>query len=139
MNTNREQMALRAPRARCIGAARLPFYRFRFAYHADIVPDRSSSVHGVLWKITEDCQRALDQLEGYPNYYNICEVDVVHNGKIYVAEAYFMNPGQKDDYPSDYYLDMVSEGYQQHGVPTDQIDRALAAIISDKVVLDNQN
>lgn len=125
MNTNLDQMAQRAPRARCLGAARLPYYRFRFAHHADIVPDRDSSVWGVLWKVTEDCRRALDVLEGYPDYYNICEVDVVQNGKIYVAETYFMNPGNHDDFPSEYYLNMVLEGYKQNSVSTNQIVAAL--------------
>lgn len=137
MNTNLEQMALRAPRARCLGAARLPFYRFRFAFHADIVPDRKNVVHGVLWEITPDCQRALDQLEGYPDYYNICEVDVVCDGKIYTAEAYYMNPGNPDRLPSNGYLEMVLEGYTQNGVNTDQITQALGAINSDSLVVDS--
>lgn len=137
MNTNLKHMAERAPRARCLGAARLPFYRFRFAYHADIVPDRSNSVYGVLWEITEECQRALDRVEGYPDYYNICEVDVVHNGRIYTAEAYYMNPGNPDNWPSDYYLAMVTEGYRQNGLNTQQIETALKRINSDKNTVDS--
>lgn len=137
MNCNQTHMATRAPRARCLGVAKLPFYRFRFAYHADIVPDRSSTVYGVLWEITEECQRALDQIEGYPDYYNICEVDVLHNGKIYTAEAYYMNPGNPDDWPSTYYLDMVSEGYRQNGVDLGQIESALKRINSDNRTVDN--
>lgn len=137
MNTNIQQMANRAPKARCIGAAYVPFYRFRFAYHADIVPDRSSRVHGVLWKITEQCRRALDILEGYPDYYNVCEVDVHHKGQLYVAETYFMNPGHEEDFPSDHYLQMVKEGYLQNGVDTRQIEEALKRINSNLKSVDN--
>lgn len=131
MNTNLDQMAQRAPRAKCMGAARLPYYRFRFAYHADIVPDRASSVWGVLWRVTPDCRRALDTLEGYPDYYNVCEVDVVQNGQVYVAEAYYMNPGHEDDFPSDSYLNMVMEGYRQNSVNTGQIVAALQQLDSN--------
>ena len=136
MNTNIISMTNRTPRAKCLGMAKLPFYRFRFAYHADIIPDRTSNVYGVLWDITEECQRILDQIEGYPNYYNICEVDVLHNGKIYTAETYYMNPGIEDDSPSDHYLQMVLEGYKQNHVPTAQIERALKMIDSDNKLLD---
>jgi len=136
MNTNREHMAVRAPRARCVGPAKLLNYRFRFAHHADIVPERYSSVQGLLWKITDECRRSLDQLEGYPDYYNVCEVDVFHNGELYVAEAYFMNPGNLDDWPSNYYLQSVLDGYRQHGIPTTQIEQALKRIDSDNLSVD---
>lgn len=136
MNTNLVEMARRTPRARCLGPARLPYYRFRFAYHADIIPDRNGSVDGVLWKVTEHCRRALDVLEGYPDYYNVCEVDVYHNGQLYVAETYFMNPGHDDNFPSDHYLQMVREGYNQNGVNTAQIDLALKQLNSNISLVD---
>ena len=73
----------------------------------------------------------MDALEGYPDYYNICEVDVVQNGKIYLAETYYMNPGHTDDFPSDGYLNMVLEGYRQNQVNTGQIVAALQRLDSN--------
>lgn len=121
MNTNREQMARRCPAAQVVGPAVLPGYRFRFAGCADIVPAEGHAVEGVLWYITEECMAALDILEGYPHYYNSKEVLVKCGSEDYFAEVYYMNPGFGDDYPSQSYLDMVTEGYQQHGVSTQQI------------------
>lgn len=128
MNTNLDQMARRCPAARCLGAATLPGYRFRFAGHADVVEDRNSSVEGVLWMLTEDCLAALDQLEGYPVYYNSEELQVEYDGEILFAEVYYMNPGVPNSDPSQGYLDMVVEGYEQNNLSTDQIYECLKQI-----------
>jgi hypothetical protein len=32
-----------------------------------------------------------------------------------------MQPGNEDSLPAQSYLDMVVQGYEQHGVPTDQV------------------
>lgn len=127
MNTNREQMALRCPAAELVGPAVLPGYRFRFAGCADIVEDPASHVDGVLWYLTDECLHALDILEGYPHYYNSTEVLVKCGSADYFAEVYYMNPGNADGLPSQSYYDMVVEGYQQHQVPIDQIERSLGA------------
>ena len=60
MNTNIGGMKIRCPRSKSIGAAVLSNFRFRFAYHADIVPCGGSIVHGVLWEITDQCLDRLD-------------------------------------------------------------------------------
>lgn len=128
MNTNLEQMARRCPAAQVVGPAVLPGYRFRFAGCADVVPDENSYVNGVLWYITEECLYALDQLEGYPHYYNCKEVLVKCGSEDYFAEVYYMNPGYADDAPSQSYYDMVTEGYRSNGVPLDQIERSLGSL-----------
>ena len=125
MNTNRDQMAQRCPAAKFIGPAVLPGYRFRFAGHADIVPDDDGAVEGTLWYITEECLKSLDALEGYPHYYNSCEVLVKCGSEDYFAEVYYMNPGVEDAPPSQHYYEMVLEGYRQHGVNTQQITQFL--------------
>lgn len=125
MNTNQQQMAHRCPAAKLIGPAVLPGYRFRFAHHADIVPDENFSVEGVLWYITEDCLKSLDALEGYPHYYDCQEVLVKCEGEDYFAEVYYMTPGKLDALPSANYYKIVMEGYQQHGVNTRQITQFL--------------
>lgn len=125
MNTNLAQMEKRCPDARLIGPATLDNHRFRFAGCADIVPDNHDYVDGVLWYCTEECMRALDLLEGYPHFYNCKEVVVVCNDVEYLAEVYYMNPGMEDNLPSNSYLDMVTEGYRDNGVPLDQIDNSL--------------
>ena len=70
MNTNRDAMAARCPKAKPMGAFYLPDHRLVFRGVADFVEDTESVLPVVLWEITPDCLRALDQLEGYPHFYN---------------------------------------------------------------------
>jgi hypothetical protein len=46
---------------------------------------------------------------------------VEHRGEVIVAECYFMQPGNEPSLPNQSYFDMVVQGYEQHGVPTDQV------------------
>ncbi len=127
MNTNRDSMQNRCPGAICMGAATLPAHEFRFAHHADVVP-ADSTVDGVLWLIDTDHLASLDLLEGYPWYYDRAILPVEYQGNIVMAECYRMQPDNPDDYPSQGYLDMLSEGYEEHGVPWDQIEAALDSV-----------
>jgi gamma-glutamylcyclotransferase (GGCT)/AIG2-like uncharacterized protein YtfP len=125
MNTNRDSMARRCPGAICMGYAKLQDHEFRFAIHADVVPVTDQQVHGVLWLIDTDHLRSLDQLEGYPHYYDRDILPVEYQGNIVMAECYRMQPDNPDDYPGKTYLDMLLEGYEEHHVPQDQIEAAL--------------
>ena len=125
MNTNGEQMAQRCPQARCLGSATLLDHEFRFAGHADVVPDPGNQVEGVLWEITPACLDALDRLEGFPDYYLRDIVRVVWQGKLELAMTYYMTGDRADQLPTDSYVAMLREGYTEHGVPEQQIDMAL--------------
>jgi len=128
MNTNRDSMRLRCPGAICMGPAILQDHEFRFARHADVVPNTDSDVDGVLWLIDTEHLESLDQLEGFPYYYGRDILPVEYHGNIIMAECYRMQPDNPDDYPSQGYLDMLSEGYEEHGVPWDQIEAALDSV-----------
>ena len=124
LNTNPGEMAHRCPQARSLGHARLVNHLFRFAQHADVEPQSGSFVEGVLWEITEDCLRALDQLEGYPVYYNRVVATVMHESRAFHALVYRMQPGHPDSLPTRGYYSLVTEGYRAHGVPTDQLENS---------------
>ena len=121
MNTNQDEMAYRCPGAQSLGHARLIDHAFRFATHADVVPCKGSYVDGVLWSITDQDLDHLDQLEGYPTYYGRDRVRVSQGSRIVLALCYSMQPGRSDSAPSDSYMNMVLEGYEQHNVPTEQL------------------
>lgn len=125
MNTNPEQMALRCPGATSHGHARLVDHCFRFATHADVEVCKGSYVDGVLWEIDEDHLKALDELEGYPYYYDRTVAAVVHGARTFHALVYRMQPGQEDREPSLSYYNMVREGYLAHNVPVDQIENSI--------------
>jgi len=129
MNTNRSQMATRCPKAQSLGQALLPEHEFRFSVHADIIPNPDFDTEGVLWEITEDCERALDALEGFPNYYEKKIVSVLHEGQWVEAMTYYMTGDFPDSYPSDGYLAMLYQGYAEHGVDESQIDESLDYIL----------
>ena len=132
MNTNRGQMAQRCPAAQSLGKATLYGHEFRFARHADIIENPDFVTHGVLWEITPECELSLDALEGYPTYYLKKQVNVFHNGRAVECMVYYMAGEQIDENPSNGYLEMLFEGYQEHNIDTRQIYESLHLIDSIK-------
>jgi len=128
MNTNLGQMAIRCPQAKSLGKAVLYNHEFRFARHADIIENPEFATQGVLWEITPDCELALDALEGYPTYYLKKMVNVFHNGQSVKCMTYYMAGKNIDEFPNDGYLEMLMQGYQEHGVDTQQMYESLYLI-----------
>jgi hypothetical protein len=125
MNTNLNEMAFRCPKAISLGGAVLPDHEFRFATHADVVPNPGYNTQGVLWEITEDCEKSLDALEGFPNYYLKKTVRVLSAGQEVDAMVYYMAGDIPDEAPSEGYLMMLYEGYAQHDISAKQIVESL--------------
>ena len=128
MNTNLASMRMRCPKARSLGAAVLPHYAFEFKNFATVTPDMRNEVHGVLWEITDECERSLDRLEGYPIFYGKINVWVEYQGELVPCMTYLMYPEEEYNYPSDSYVSMLEEGYRAHGIDTKQINLALMAL-----------
>ena len=128
MNTNLGSMAMRCPSARSLGAAVLPHYMFEFKSFATVTPKMGDQCHGVLWEITEECEKSLDRLEGYPIYYGKVNVWVEHDGEMVPCMTYLMYPDEEPNYPSASYVRMLEEGYKAHGIVTNQIDDALTQL-----------
>jgi hypothetical protein len=78
-----------------------------------------------MWDITDECEIALDMLEGFPTFYGKKYIDVEINNKTYKAMIYQMI-GNRLDYasPSKYYQYLLEEGYQEHGLELNQIYNA---------------
>jgi len=134
MNTNKEEMAYRCPRARALGKAILPGYRLEFKSFATIVPSPKEQVEGVLWTITELDESALDVLEGYPEFYDKKTVLVEYNNQSYIAMTYIMGPREHGYGPSEGYYSMVSEGYQAFGLNQRQLLDAKNRSIQEIVI-----
>mgnify|MGYP000328607356 CR=1 FL=1 len=81
-NINLEQMAQRCPDAEAVGPVVLEDYELLFRGNragcgvATIEPLPGSQVHGLLWKLTPQCERSLDFYEGYPRLYGKDDVTV---------------------------------------------------------------
>ena len=128
MNTNLDSMRVRCPQARSLGAAVLPHYAFEFKSFATVTPDMNNEVHGVLWEITDACERSLDRLEGYPIFYGKINVWVEYQGELVPCMTYLMYPEEEYNYPSEGYVSTLEQGYQAHGIDTKQINMALMAL-----------
>ena len=130
MNTNLDEMTRRCPGAVSLGPAWINDYEFVFRTHADIEYVPGAICYGVLWDIDLAALQALDALEGFPYYYtrfNVC----VHTDTHFVSSlVYQMNDQRSIAVPSKSYLDMVTEGYKQNGVPTVQMDEAINRVCS---------
>jgi gamma-glutamylcyclotransferase (GGCT)/AIG2-like uncharacterized protein YtfP len=133
MNTNLDEMHTRCPGAVPIGAAWLDGYEFVFRTHADIAAKPGARCHGVLWEIDLRNLQALDVLEGYPYYYTRFNVKVNTGKYIVPALTYQMNDQSRLKEPGEGYLEMVTEGYRQNGVRTEQIDLAINMICSTEI------
>jgi hypothetical protein len=125
MNTNLAQMARRCPKAVSLGAAVLPGFRFEFKQFATVVPDVTKDTDVVLWEITEDCEFALDILEGFPKFYTKQLVTVLVDGVPHTAMTYLMYPDEVLALPSNSYYNMVADGYEDHGIGLDQLNDAI--------------
>jgi gamma-glutamylcyclotransferase (GGCT)/AIG2-like uncharacterized protein YtfP len=125
MNTNLGQMARRCPKAVDLGRAVLPGFCFEFKQFATVVPDVTKDTYGVVWDITDDCESALDILEGFPKFYTKQLVTVLIDGKPTTAMTYLMYPDEVLALPSNSYYNMVADGYEDHGISLDQLNDAI--------------
>ena len=125
MNTNLAQMARRCPQAVSLGAAVLPGFRFEFKSFATVVADYEMDTVGVVWEISDDCEDALDILEGFPVYYTKQTVTVFIDGTPHTAMTYLMYPDEQLSLPSNSYYNMVADGYEDHGISIDQLNNAI--------------
>jgi len=119
MNTNRDAMAVRCPKAKPLGGFYLPDTRLVFRGVADIVPDTETICPVVLWDITLDCLRSLDNLEGYPHFYNRRKIN---SGWI----VYEMNDKTRTSPPNGGYYKMIEDGYKDFGLDDYKLRVALS-------------
>ena len=134
MNTNIAEMSMRCPQAINLGRCTLQGFELKFRLHADIDANINSEMEGVLWDITEDCERALDRLEGYPYYYDKVDVIVVPanpvNGNRYIrAMAYTMTSKGAEEAPGVGYEQCLIEGYTANGLDVDKLTEKIDSII----------
>ncbi len=131
---NLEQMKYRCPAAEVVENVRLEDYRLAFRGRAPgngvatVLPEKGSCVEGVLWKITEACEKSLDFYEGFPSFYRKESIQVKNqDGMEKEVFVYMMNAPHKDvpARPSQFYLDGILEGYKDNQISTDSVMEAV--------------
>ena len=131
-NINLDQMAHRCPAAQVVGPVVLGDYKLLFRGNsrgngvATIAPHKGRKVYGLLWKITPECEQALDIYEGFPRLYDKQDVTVQgKDGREFTVMAYVMTDlWREPSVPSSYYYNGILEGYQQNGLPAASLKRA---------------
>lgn len=106
-----------------VGAATLDGWQFNFRVYADVQPAEGETVHGALWRVTDEGLRELDRREGYygasSDLYSRREVEVTHAGATYTAIVYFMTARSLQyglQEPGSGYLSMLEHGYGVFGL-----------------------
>ena len=129
-NLNLPQMAFRCPTAEVAGKSELKGYELLFrggrrGAVATVEPKDGGSVPVLLWKIREVDEEALDRYEGYPHFYEKQMMEVELDGKPVSAMVYVMTPGHEFGIPSDYYADVIREGYETAGFDLQSLEDAI--------------
>lgn len=123
-NTNLDSMQSRCPGSTPLGKAKIPDHELVFHNFADVRYKMDSHVDAVLWVVSEKDLEGLDRFEGYPFHYTRNKIAVEFRGEMVMAWCYFMND-QGNNPPSQFYIDMIKEGYKEFNLDTDQIDSGL--------------
>lgn len=116
------------PGAELIGAATLNNFEFELFVHANVHPQAGARTAGVLWAIDRELLAELDQIEGYPTYYDRKTVPVICNGQRYEAAVYTMTPESRRHSQgrttSNSYINTITKGYNNAGIPLTQLKQA---------------
>lgn len=119
-NLNLKQMKFRCPTAKVIGIGEVKGYELLFkgspyGAFATIEPKEGAKVPVLIWEVGPEDENNLDRYEGYPKHYGkeMLPVDTV-NGVENVM-VYIMTEGQNIGMPSEFYLDVIKEGYREAG------------------------
>ena len=129
-NLNLSQMKHRCPTARVIGVSEIKDYELvfrgsRYSAVATIEPCEGSNVPVLLWGIQPEDEKSLDRYEGYPNFYEKENMEIVLNGSTVSAMVYVMTPGHELGIPSERYKISIEEGYMDAGFDTDILQSAV--------------
>ena len=131
-NMHLVQMAHRCPDAKLLGTSQIEGYALEFhggngGAVATIVPREDSRVPVVLWEISERDERNLDRYEGFPRLYFKKDFRVYLGKRKVSAFAYIMASGYDVGIPSEYYYNVILEGYTDNDIDTKPLFSALFA------------
>lgn len=129
-NLNLSQMKQRCPTARVIGASEIKDYELvfrgsRYSAVATIESCEGSNVPVLLWGIQPEDEKSLDRYEGYPNFYEKENMEIVLNGRTVSAMVYVMTHGHELGIPSERYKRSIEDGYMDAGFDTDILQNAV--------------
>ena len=125
-NLNVQQMQMRYPHAKVVGTAILEGWELLFkgsktGSYLTIEECEGGTVPVAVWEVAESDEAALDRYEGFPVFYYKKELRLRCKGirsgrtKVVTAFVYIMDESRLLGRPTDYYLWVCREGYEQFG------------------------
>ena len=134
-NLNIDQMKYRCPSARIIGTAEIRGYRLLFkgsktGSYLTIEPAESRTVSVGVWEVSAKDELALDRYEGYPIFYYKKELRLTvegirtHKKRSRPCFVYIMHEDRPLGIPSDYYMRVCLEGYNDFTFDRSELLRA---------------
>ena len=115
-NMNQASMARRCPGATNPRPFVVRDWRLKFYTHATVEPSPGDSVWGILWDITDNCERSLDSFEGFPIYYTKKKHrQDGHKFFFYEMATY------REGYPSSGYVNDIRSVYRYFNQPFDHL------------------
>lgn len=131
-NLNLKDMAKRCPTAHTLGVSRLLDYRLVFRRkfedaYLNIERAEGFFVPVMVWEIGPKDEAALDQYEGYPDFYGKDYLSVSLRQKTVSGMIYVMNEGYVLGKPNEAYYETVCQGYLDCGFDLQILEQALAA------------
>lgn len=131
-NMHLKQMEQRCPTAKLLGTSEIEGYALEFHGRrggavATIVPKEDNRVPVVVWEIFEQDERNLDFYEGFSKLYFKKDFRVYLGKRKVNTFAYIMAEGYKVNMPSEYYFNVILEGYTDNGIDTKPLFSALFA------------
>ncbi len=126
-NLNIQQMGMRCPNAVPVGRFALKDARLVFRGDADCVYTPGSICHGALWRITAECEAALDHYEEISaglyrkKFDELASIDGVEKFMYYRMNSTIVSP------PSRIYLETIEQGYRDFDIPVWHLREAVKA------------
>ncbi len=140
-NMNHEHMKMRCPKAKYIGQWTLPGHKLVFRSVADVEQSKDDEVNGALFEITQECERALDRYEGYPNLYIKKYYTIWHTDMENVLPQTIMFYSMVDKYgvypPSEGYFQTIKQGYKDCKLSTGPLMIAAKSSLISEIDLPN--
>ena len=131
-NLDRSQMAVRCPASRVVCGVILFDWQLVFRGVADIVHRPGNKVPFGVYEITDQCEKALDHYEGFPDLYIKKHIDVSINGSTERVLTYVMTNNKGIGPPFEGYFNVMRQGYDDWGFGYQPLCNALEYSIRNK-------
>ena len=120
-NLNMANMEVRCPQAKPMISFMLKDYKLVFNGVADIIKCKGAEVPIGLWKITDECEKALDRFEGFPYLYKKMYVKNLDIPGARGKCMFYVMRRKGYGVPPAHYYNCLAQGYEDFGMDKDYL------------------